>query len=192
MRVIAGQARGMRLAVPRGRQVRPTSDRVRESLFNIMGARVPGADVVDLFAGSGSVGVEALSRGARSAVFVELDPQAATAIRSNLARTGQAGQAEVRVQHSLVAARCFGRQGRRFDIIFLDPPYGRNWPRLTLQVIARSRILAPGGMVVVEHGVRETLPAQVEDLQLTRQNSYGETVLSFYREAVTPREGELE
>lgn len=191
MRVIAGQARGMRLAVPRGRQVRPTSDRVRESLFNIMAAQVPGTDILDLFAGSGSVGVEALSRGARAAVFVELDPGAAAAIRQNLARTGQAGRAEVRVQHCLVAVRQLGRQGRRFGIIFLDPPYGRNWPGLTLKVIARSRILAPGGVVVAEHGVREDLPVQVEDLELTRQNSYGDTALSFYRPAVT-REGELD
>ncbi|MDQ7793687.1 MAG: 16S rRNA (guanine(966)-N(2))-methyltransferase RsmD [bacterium] len=180
MRVIAGQARGLRLAAPRGRQVRPTSDRVRESLFNILGARVPGADVLDLFAGSGSVGVEALSRGARAAVFVELDPHAVAAIRRNLAHTGQAAAGEVRLQHSLVAVRQLGRQGRRFSVIFMDPPYGRNWPRLTLKVIAGSRILAPGGVAVVEHGRREVPPQQVEDLQLTRQNNYGDTTLSFY------------
>ncbi|HSW10791.1 MAG TPA: 16S rRNA (guanine(966)-N(2))-methyltransferase RsmD [Bacillota bacterium] len=181
MRVIAGQARGTRLRTLRGRRTRPTSDRVRESLFNILGTHVQDAEMLDLFAGSGSVGVEALSRGARHVVFVEKDPGAAQIIRQNLLHTRQAPRAEVRVQHALVAARQLARQGQRFSLIFLDPPYDRDWPALTLRVLAETGILSAGGIIVVEHGRRETVPAQVEDIELTRQNTYGDSALSFYQ-----------
>jgi 16S rRNA (guanine(966)-N(2))-methyltransferase RsmD len=180
MRVIAGQARGTRLRTLRGRRTRPTSDRVRESLFNILGPRVQEAEMLDLFAGSGSVGVEALSRGARRVVFVENDAAAAQVIRQNLSLTHQAGRAEIRVQHALVAVRQLARQGRGFPLIFLDPPYDRNWPALTLRVLAETRILSAGGLIVVEHGCRDAVPAQVEDIALARQNTYGESALSFY------------
>ncbi len=192
MRVIAGQARGARLRAPGGARTRPTSDRVRESLFNILGLRVQDAEFMDLFAGSGSVGVEALSRGARRVVFVEIDGRAAQTIRHNLVHTRQEARAEIRVQHALGAVRQLARQGRSFSLIFLDPPYDRDWPALTLQVLSQSRILAPGGIIVVEHGRRETVPVQVEDIQLTRQNIYGDSALSFYqlRQGDEPREEE--
>ena len=181
MRVIAGQARGTRLRTPQGWQTRPTSDRVRESLFNILGTCVQDAEMLDLFAGSGSVGVEALSRGARRVVFVEIDDDAAQIIRQNLFRTRQEAKAEVRVQHAFAAVRQLARQGQRFSLIFLDPPYDRDWPALTLRVLVNHHILSAGGIIVVEHGWREAVPVQVEDIQLARQNAYGDSALSFYQ-----------
>jgi len=133
------------------------------------------------------VGLEALSRGAARVVFVEADAHAAAVIRRNLDRIGQVARAEIRVQHVLAAVRHLGRQGKRFEIVFLDPPYGRDFTSSTLKAISSSGVLAPGGMVIAEHGYRDEVPARVEDLQLVRQNKYGEVALSFYQQL--PLEG---
>ncbi|MBM3680705.1 MAG: 16S rRNA (guanine(966)-N(2))-methyltransferase RsmD [Actinobacteria bacterium] len=149
MRIVAGRHRSRRLAVPVGPDVRPTSDRAREAVFASLGD-VTGARVLDLFAGSGALGLEALSRGAASCVFVERDRTALAAIRANVAALGEEAAAAVRRGSATTALRALAEAGAAFDLVLLDPPYGdfpRLWPWLSEAVPA---VLAPDGRVVVE------------------------------------------
>ncbi|MFM9123694.1 MAG: 16S rRNA (guanine(966)-N(2))-methyltransferase RsmD [Actinomycetota bacterium] len=149
MRIVAGRHRSRRLAVPAGRDVRPTSDRAREAVFASLGD-LTGARVLALFAGSGALGLEALSRGAASCVFVERDRTALAAIRANVAALGEEAAATVRRGSATTALRELAEAGAAFDLVLLDPPYGdfpRLWPRLAEAVPA---VLASDGRVVVE------------------------------------------
>jgi len=175
MRIIAGDARGTRLAsVPPG--VRPTSDRVRESLFNVLGQYFDGGEVLDLYAGTGALGMEALSRGMERAVFVERDGKAVATIRENLRRTGLGGRAEVvRGDVRRVLDR-WDRRARPFNLIFLDPPY-RIAAAEVEGVLARlNALLAPGGRVVIESG---GLPRQVLRGAKGDTRRYGKTVITI-------------
>lgn len=180
MRVIAGTARGRRLVAPKGRQVRPTSDRVREALFASLGERVVSAVVLDLFAGSGALAIEALSRGAARAVLVERDPKAAAVIAENLDRTGFAGRARlVRAD----AARFCRASGEAFDLVLVDAPYGYPTPTVygLLDDLAHGDRLAAEAVVVVERdrrdpGAGSPLPG---GLALLRTATYGDTVLHY-------------
>ena len=186
MRVITGQAKGRFLKVPRGWGGRPTSDRVKESLFNILGPLVPGASFLDLFAGTGNVGIEALSRGASRAVFVENNRQAVRAIRENLAQTGLGDRAEVLPLDVLAAA---GRlKGQKFEIIFLDPPYGQGLEVQALEALVANDLVKENGLVVVEGSRRRQMPARVGCLKLCREHRIGDTVLAFYRPGVDGEE----
>lgn len=149
MRIVAGRHRSRRLTVPAGRDVRPTSDRAREAVFASL-ADVSGARVLDLFAGSGALGLEALSRGAASCLFVERDRAALAAVRANVAALGEETAATVRRGSATTVLRELVAAGERFDLVLLDPPYAdvpRLWPRLAADVPA---VLAAGGRVVVE------------------------------------------
>ncbi|HLT58782.1 MAG: 16S rRNA (guanine(966)-N(2))-methyltransferase RsmD [Limnochordales bacterium] len=181
MRVIGGRCRGMRLRSVPGMETRPTTDRVRESLFNILAPWVPGARVLDLFAGTGALGIEALSRGAREAVFVERNPRAVRVLRANLDHTGLAPQAQVRVGDAVRELARLGREGRRFDLVFLDPPYGRGLARDALLALAEAAVVAGEAWVVVEHSGREEMPERAANLAKARAVRYGDTVLTFYR-----------
>ncbi|MDK2888403.1 MAG: rRNA (guanine966-N2)-methyltransferase [Thermoanaerobacter sp.] len=178
MRVIAGIARKRNLKVPRGWSGRPTADRVKESLFNILGPRVPGSRFLDLYAGTGNVGIEALSRGAARAVFVERDKRAVKAIRDNLMQVGLAGKAEVLPQDVLGVLKQL--EGQRFDIIFMDPPYGQGLEIPTLEAIDRYGLLADGGVIVAESSKRLESPVHVGGLVQCRRHVVGDTVLLFY------------
>ncbi|MBC7106363.1 MAG: 16S rRNA (guanine(966)-N(2))-methyltransferase RsmD [Firmicutes bacterium] len=180
MRVIAGSARGRPLKAPRGRAVRPTSARTREALFNILGGLVPGSRFLDLFAGSGAVGIEALSRGAALAVFVERDPRAVRALRENLARTRLEDRAEVLFLDAAPALRLLGHRGRAFELVFADPPYGSGFPGPLLDLLVRENLLAPAGLVILETGKRTPLPESAGGLRLLRHRRYGDSVLAFY------------
>ena len=148
MRIIAGKYRGKRLIAPTGRGTRPTSDKVRESIFNILSSRgLTGGKVLDLFAGTGALGIEAMSRGADSAVFVEKNPEAATVVRKNLSALGI--DAKVYNTDYKVALRKL--EGRQFDLIFLDPPYAQREESSLLKEISSKRLLADGGCIVLEH-----------------------------------------
>lgn len=152
MRVIAGSARGARLKVPAGDAVRPTGDRERERLFAVIEPWLREADCLDLFAGSGALGIEALSRGARSCVFVERARRACEAVRTNLERTGLSGRAELLAASASSALARLGARGRRFDVVFLDPPYDR--PELlvgALETLDTLGLVAPDGLVAAEH-----------------------------------------
>lgn len=174
MRVIAGEARGIALVAPRGRATRPVTDRVKETMFAILGDRVPGARVLDLYAGSGAIGIEALSRGADHATFVERGREAVAALRSNLERTGTSEAATVHatdVEGFLAAG-----DGSPWDLVALDPPYEQRAMVTPLRALVPH--LAPGATVVVKHFWRTDVPP-LEGLATTRQRRFGETMLTF-------------
>jgi len=185
MRITAGSAKGTHLRGPgAGRRsspggVRPTADRVKDALFNSLAPRLAGARVLDLFAGTGALGIEALSRGAARAVFVERNTRAVAAIRANLAAAHlqEAGQVwRGGVDTELAALE---RGGAEFDLILLDPPYGQDLPARTLRRLSGSRVLAPGGLVAVEGHWRDD-PGEVTGFARVRTARYGETALWFY------------
>lgn len=169
---------------PAGRRVRagvrPTAARVRDALFNRLGAQIDGATVLDLFAGTGALGLEALRRGAGQVVFVEVDPRRARAIRLALPRPGPDNRAEVCCEDVLAAVARFGRAGRVFHLIMMDPPYGRRWVPRTLEAIAEAGVLAPGGLIVAEGHWRDR-PEVPAGLVVEREARYGETMLWFIR-----------
>ncbi len=179
MRVSGGSARGRRLTAKGSAQIRPTSTRVADALFNSLGPRIEGARVLDLFAGTGRLGIEALSRGAQDAVFVERDARNVGVIRDNLAAAGFAARGAVRRGDALAALRALAAEGRRYDLIVLDPPYGRDLQRETLRRVAGTNVLAPGGLVVVEGHWRDD-PGDVDGLVRIRSSRYGETALWVY------------
>lgn len=179
MRIITGTAKGRQLKPPRGHDVRPTSDRVKESLFAILAGRVGDAAVADIFAGTGNLGLEALSRGAASAVFVDASPASIAIIRDNVVRTGLGDRAEILRSDALAAVDRFARAGRSFDLIFCDPPYNRGLPAAVLDKLAAVDILRPGGTVIIEHSRHEQLPESLVNLKISRTERYGETLVSF-------------
>uniref|UniRef100_A0A7C1FE60 16S rRNA (Guanine(966)-N(2))-methyltransferase RsmD n=1 Tax=Ammonifex degensii TaxID=42838 RepID=A0A7C1FE60_9THEO len=181
MRVIAGTAKRCRLVGPAGRSIRPTPERVREALFSILAARIPKACFLDLFAGTGSVGIEALSRGAARVIFVERNERAVNLIRENLRRTGLAGpRAIVYQQDSLAALNILARKGERFDVIYIDPPYRKGYEYKALGLIATKNLLVPEGLAIAESDWRNELPQEIGSLVLWRRARYGDTLLSFY------------
>lgn len=179
MRIVGGTKRGVRLASLPGTTTRPTADRVKEALFNIVAARVPGASVLDLFAGSGAIGLEALSRGARSATFVEYDRRAVRIIRDNVSRTTFEEQIRV-ITGDVFSALKERRVKGCFDLIFADPPYGRQLASRTLVAVADAQLLSSDGLFVVEHDKREELPTHRANMEQIRTARYGNTMLSFY------------
>ena len=177
MRVIAGSARGRQLTAPRDPKTRPISDKVKESLFGMIGPRVVDARVLDLYAGSGAIGIEALSRGAARATFVERGRPAVAVIRRNLERTGLADDAEIHLR----AVESFLERpvAERWDIAVLDPPYAERTLDLPLDWLRPH--LAPGALVVVKHFWRTPVPA-AGGLAVTRTRRFGETALTFLEE----------
>ena len=162
MRVIAGKARSLKLMTPPGMDTRPTTDRTKETLFNILQPEIGGARFLDLFSGSGAIGIEALSRGAAFAVFVEKDRAAAECIKKNLAFTKLGDNGQI-LRKDVGAALKSLEKGEPFDLIFMDPPYGRGLERQVLEYLAHSSLLAEEGMVVVEASL-ETPFDHVQDL----------------------------
>ena len=188
MRVIGGAARGRRLKVPKGQATRPTAARVKESLFNIWPHDFSGMRVLDLFAGSGNVSIEALSRGAAIAVLVDESPRATAVIRENLRRLGLNEHAQVWTAPVARSLRKLAKSGERFDLIFLDPPYDRELVGTTLKTIAQNNVLNATGEVVAEHSAREAVKSQYDYLVLNDQRRYGDTLLSFFVLAATPNQ----
>lgn len=154
MRVIAGKARRLLLDTPKGLATRPTTDRIKETLFNIINQDLPGAAFLDLFAGSGAIGIEALSRGAKSAVFVERDRTALSCIAANLERTKLAGDAKI-LPMEVMGALTYLKNTEPFDIIFMDPPYQENWVEKVLTALADSTICSQNTLVIFETALRE-------------------------------------
>ncbi|HEX3031617.1 MAG TPA: 16S rRNA (guanine(966)-N(2))-methyltransferase RsmD, partial [Bacillota bacterium] len=183
VRVITGVARGRKLAAPKGLHTRPTTDRVKEALFNILGERVLEATVLDLFAGSGALAIEALSRGAELAVLVDNDNQAQNAIQQNLSLTGLAGQARLLRQDVWQFLRNRPNDIPRFDIIFLDPPYEKGFEVKAIELLTESDWLAPNGVIIAETSKKTVMPLEVGILRLFRQQKYGDTCLNFYSAA---------
>jgi 16S rRNA (guanine966-N2)-methyltransferase len=178
-RIVAGQFGGRRLVTPAGRDTRPTSERVREALFAALDAdgALHGARVLDLFAGTGALGLEAVSRGADSAVLVDDDRRAVAACRANVAALDVVGQVSVRQSAAVPFARRAARLGDAFDLVLADPPYDLDDDDLTALLAALAAVVAPGGLVVVERGSRTVAPHWPSQLRALRKREYGETVL---------------
>lgn len=181
MRIIGGTAKGRRLLAPKGRAVRPTAARVKESLFNILPRDFSGLKVLDLYAGTGNVSIEALSRGAEQAILVDSSARSVATIKVNLRRFGFAGSAEVWLAPVPRALRSLAKRGTRFDMIFLDPPYDQGLAQSSLDIIAKFDLLNDSGRVVAEHSARETVKSRYDQLALYDQRQYGDTLLSFFR-----------
>ena len=180
MRIITGSARGTRLKSPAGDGTRPTADRTREALFSMLGSRVVDARVLDLFAGTGALALEALSRGAASAVLVDRTTHAILA--ENAARTKLAGRAEIRRGDVYAVAAELAREGRTFDLLFADPPYAQGDNARVLEAAARGALLAAGGLLVLEQGAGEEIVPQAGALRLMRERRYGAARICFYAE----------
>jgi len=191
MRIISGTYRSRRLRTLRGLALRPSSDRLRETLFNILGADVNDSVFVDLFAGSGAVGIEALSRGARRAIFVEHHPAAIQLLRANLRSLGIAvagprdktfaGAAEIIALDALAGLEKLAARGLKAGFIFADPPYADSGAySAVLDWLGDCTLLAPGGRVILEHSRRHELPVVAGQLERTRVVQQGDAVLSFY------------
>jgi 16S rRNA (guanine(966)-N(2))-methyltransferase RsmD len=179
MRIIAGSLKGRRLSTPTWEGLRPTSDRLRETLFNVLAPRIAGARVLDGFAGTGALGIEALSRGAAHVVFIEVDRRAQALIADNLARCGIVeGYTMVRASVSRGLSQARTRSDfAPFDIVLLDPPYHEP---LTPALQGMAEVVAPGGIVVLEHARRHHAPDRVGALGCVRQLASGDSALAFY------------
>lgn len=178
MRVITGKARGVALKTPEGMLTRPTADRVKEALFSIIQFDIPGARVLDLFGGTGQLGIEALSRGAKHSVFVDAREDACRLIRENLKRTRlEADATVVRSDYLDYLKRCRDS----FQIIFLDPPYAEVFLENALKQIAEIDILQSGGIIVTERPLGKELPWEFEGFTRSKDYKYGKTLLTIYR-----------
>ena len=186
MRIIAGALKGRRLAPVKGR-IRPTSAKVREAVFSILGGAVVGLRVLDLFAGTGALGIEALSRGAAAAVFVEDHPESLKVLRRNLANLGLTDRTTVWPLPVTAALKHLAGRGEPFGLAFLDPPYGGGAAVTALSALAEPPLLAPGARVVVEHSRREIMPEAVGALRRLSVRRYGDTQVAFYLMAATGR-----
>ncbi len=182
MRIVGGEARGRLIRIPRGCPIRPTADRVKESLFAIL-RPLAGCSFLDLFAGSGNVGIEAISRGAASAVFVEQDRRVSAALRANLSALGMEGRAEVLTADARRGIGELQLRQLRFDVLFADPPYEEGLVGECLRWLEGGKLLAVDGIVVLQHSIREPVEGAYRQtsktLAVTDQRRYGDTMLSF-------------
>jgi 16S rRNA (guanine(966)-N(2))-methyltransferase RsmD len=178
MRVITGKARGVVLKTPEGMQTRPTTDRVKEALFSIIQFDIPGCRVLDLFGGTGQLGIEALSRGAKSATFVDASDAACRLIRENLKRTKFENKAKVvRSDYLEYLRRCH----ETFDMIFLDPPYAEVFLENSLNCITEIDILQTNGIIVTERPLEKDLPWEFPGYTRSKDYKYGKTLITLYR-----------
>jgi 16S rRNA (guanine(966)-N(2))-methyltransferase RsmD len=182
LRVIAGSAKKRLLTVPRGWTGRPTADRVKEALFNILGDFVMDSVFLDIFAGTGNVGIEALSRGAARCVFIEQEPIAVQAINKNIALTGFLDRCQILKSKALDGINRLSAVREQFNIIFLDPPYGCGHEVIVINKVAEGALLSTGGVLISESGKREEIPSKIGDLAMFRQERYGDTMLSFFKQ----------
>ena len=178
VRVITGSARGRRLKELEGLETRPTTDRVKEGLFNILQCDIEGRRVLDLFAGTGQLGIECLSRGAASAVFVDRREDAARLVRENLDLTGLRDRARVARGDSLEYLRTLGE---KFDLVFLDPPYQAGLLEPALELLTRFDILNPHGIIVAEHPADKVLASPERPYRIRRTYRYGKIGLTVFR-----------
>jgi 16S rRNA (guanine966-N2)-methyltransferase len=181
MRIITGQYKGRRLKMLEGLHVRPTSDRLRETLFNILAPRIEGARLVDLCAGSGAIGIEALSRGAMEVTFIENNRRAAQLISENLQHCGIAAGVRVINRDALSALKYLAEQELQYDVFYLDPPYDSQLYSPILWLLAKHALVADEGVVIVEHRRLSLLETCYGELCVYRVLTQGETQLSFFR-----------
>lgn len=181
-RILAGRNKGRRLRAPAGPETRPTGARVRQTLFDILAPVMPGARVLDAFAGSGAVGLEALSRGASKVVLVEQSGPAVNALRENAALlAGAGGEVQIFRQDARTALPALAERGLRFDVIYLDPPYASDLYEPVIASVDASGLLAEGGVLVAEHFHKRALPETIGRLRAAREVRVGDHRLTFYK-----------
>ncbi|MCS1351375.1 16S rRNA (guanine(966)-N(2))-methyltransferase RsmD [Mechercharimyces sp. CAU 1602] len=179
MRVIAGDYRGARLKAVAGNRVRPTTDRVKESLFQVIGPFFTGGRVLDLFAGTGALGIEALSRGCTEAIFVDVARTSLDVVRKNLEVVRAPEQKVIRGDARMVL-RKLGKEQKGFDLIFMDPPYGDDVALELLELVSVAQLLTTEGMIVLEQPTVRQMPAELGELERVRILSYGDTTIHLY------------
>ena len=184
MRIVSGKLGGRKLYSSRGDRIRPTSDRVREAVFNILGARVTDTTVLDLFAGTGALGIEAVSRGARSVVCIDSGQAAIGTIQKNLRHLNLEKEIKVIKWDIARNLNCLQTPAPVYDLVFMDPPYERGLVKKALENLHRSQSVRRGASLVVEHSRREALPPDLTFLELADQRKYGKTLVSFLRYVV--------
>lgn len=181
MRVLAGTLKGRRLVTPRGSTTRPTADQVRIALMDTLMPQLPDARLLDLFAGAGGVGFEALSRGAAHVTFVERDARAVGALRTNVETLGVEERTRIERADVRAALERLMREGARFDVVFLDPPYDEDLTTPSLERLDASDVVAPDGLVIAQHLTKQPPPSAVGRLTAYRTRRFGETTLTFFR-----------
>lgn len=183
MRVIAGEARGRPLKAVPGTGTRPTTDKVKEAVFSMIGPYFDGGRVLDLFAGTGGLGIEALSRGADRAIFIDSDRQAAATVKRNLEAVGMTARAEVYVNAAERALKLLEKRGEPFRLVFLDPPYRLKHADALMGEMEARGLLEPDAIVVVEHEAGHEYPETFGGFARTRLSAYGDTAVAIYRYA---------
>lgn len=179
MRIITGKARGLQLTVPKTYDVRPTADRVKESVFNIIGSKIIGAEVLDLFAGTGNLGLESWSRGAAAVTFIDASKESLRLVRSNIAKCRAESDCRVLQGSAPAVAERLAAAGELFDFAFCDPPYNKGWIEQIIALLGRKSFLRPGGYLVVERSAHNELPELPAGCELVRSSRYGETIVDF-------------
>jgi 16S rRNA (guanine(966)-N(2))-methyltransferase RsmD len=181
MRVITGSAKGRRLITPKDNRIRPTSDRIKEALFSMIGGKVVNSYFLDGFAGTGNIGIEALSRGARKCYFVENHRESLSIIKENLTNTKLLDRSELVYKNFTNGIKQISSFHEKIDIIFLDPPYIKGFIQPALLAIVESYVLNTSGIIIIEHSKKDIIEEQ-DGLICYRQQKYGNTVLSFYEQ----------
>ena len=180
MRIIGGEYRGRSIKQPPFKTVRPTKDRIREAVFNMIAEKVPGARVMDLFAGSGAYGLESLSRGAIDSIFVDNDKRCVNIINENITLLEVETQAKTFTEDVFKIVELLGKNKERFDLIFSDPPFDQDMAKKTLITINQYDILNRSGLLIIEHHLREFVPEGVDDISMFRQKTYNDILISLY------------
>ncbi|MGC5327183.1 16S rRNA (guanine(966)-N(2))-methyltransferase RsmD [Brevibacillus sp. SYSU BS000544] len=180
MRIIAGDFKGRPLSAVPGKGTRPTTDKVRESIFNIIGPYFEGGTVLDLYAGTGGLGIEALSRGIEKAVFIDIDPKAISVIKENLSSFKLDNQVEVFRTDSHRALKALTKRELQFDLVFLDPPYAKQKIAEEIQLLQDYNLLAPDAQIVTEHDASVVLPESIGTYAKVRFVTYGDTTVSIF------------
>ena len=179
LRIIAGDLKGRKLRSVHGTKTRPTANRTREAIFNILASQIPGSRVLDLFAGTGAFGIEALSRKARTAVFIDIDNDSLSALQANIASLSLERQAKIIRWNLINNLDCLNSLSIAFDLVFLDPPYLKNMIEPTLRNLHLSRCLVSDTRVIVEHSHRESVLAGQLPFEIADQRRYGKTLVTF-------------
>ncbi len=181
MRVISGKARGLKLNSPKNDDTRPTTDRVKESLFNMINSYMMDSDILDLFAGTGSLGIECLSRGSRECVFVDSSKDSIAVIKSNIKKARVESESIVLNTDFKSAMSSLGLKNKKFDVIFMDPPYYKNMFEDALKGVDDKSLLKEDGVIIVEHDTKDKFPDNIGKLYKSRDKKYGNTTVTFYK-----------
>ncbi|MGL5695053.1 MAG: 16S rRNA (guanine(966)-N(2))-methyltransferase RsmD [Peptostreptococcaceae bacterium] len=181
MRVISGKARGLKLDTPKNQDVRPTTDRVKESLFNMINPYIRESNILDLFAGTGSLGIECLSRGAKKCVFIDKSKDSIKIVNSNVKKARVENESTVLNVDFKEAVKRLSAKNEKFDVIFMDPPYYENMFIECLKSIDELNLLVQDGIIVVEHDTKEKFDDSIGNLYKSREKKYGNTTITFYK-----------